>query len=168
MKYVVSEHLELEDFSPVYGRPEIPDWQMRWALHECMSCTVWSCFATLKMQACSAETSASRKNRINKALNQYDEVPVQLLKESYSYTVASTVRVTACRNQSLNTPICKWWGNGRGLSSICYIYGIAIQLLSRPHAVESNPQGVGRSPCRTEECLSLRCIYLKRLPPSSG
>jgi len=47
------------------------------------------------MQACSAETSASRKNRINEALNQYDEVSVQLLKEAYSYIVASTVRVTA-------------------------------------------------------------------------
>ena len=146
MKYVVSEHLELEDFSPVYGRPEIPDWQMRWALHECMSCTVWSCFATLKMQACSAETSASRKNRINKALNQYDEVPVQLLKESYSYTVASTVRVTACRNQSLNTPICKWWGNGRGLSQhLLYIWhSYPAPLTATCRGIE--PTGCGAKP----------------------
>jgi len=107
-KYVVSKHLELEDFSPIYDRPEIPDWQMRRELHECMDCTVRSCFATLKLQECSAQTSASRKNRINKALNQYDEVPVQLLKEAYSYTVASTVKVTSCRSQRSNTAICKW------------------------------------------------------------
>ena len=60
-----------------------------------MDCTVRSCFATLKMQVCSPETSESRKNRINEVLNRYDEVPVQLLKEAYSYTVESTVRVTA-------------------------------------------------------------------------
>ena len=47
------------------------------------------------MQVCSPETSESRKNRINEVLNRYDEVPVQLLKEAYSYTVESTVRVTA-------------------------------------------------------------------------
>jgi hypothetical protein len=126
------------------------------------------------MQTCSANTSASRKTRTNKALNQYNEPSVQLLKGGYSYIVASTVGVTACWKSTFT------WRNASDRETvaacniICSLHNYTIQLLSRPHAspsshaVGSNPYGLGRSLCMTSECSSLRCICLQALSPSSG
>jgi hypothetical protein len=150
----------------------------RYGEHSTNAWTVRSCFATLKMQAYSAETSASRKNRINKALNQYDQVPVQLLKEAYSYTVSSTVRVTACRNQRLNTAICKWWGNGRGLSEhLFYIrQGYPAPLPATCRGIEPTGYGAkhlydvrvivtpGHLPASTASIFTTRrCIFVRNV-----
>lgn len=63
MKYVVSKHLALEDFSPVYGRPKIPDWHA--VSTPRMHGLYWTkLFCYPENADCSAETSASRKNRL--------------------------------------------------------------------------------------------------------
>ena len=126
--------------------------------------TVRSCFATLKMQACSAETSAWRNNRIDTASNLCDYVPVQLIKGANFYTAASTVSVTGRRSKRLNTAICKW---SRPVPALAF-YITRLSTSPDSYAGRSDPHGLWRSPCMIQSCSSLLSTYFQALALSSG